>query len=228
MDIVRIFSPLSRGQRHNLNRAVRLLINFYEIKGFNRDYLNTLRKAIPKDKTGVDLRVPSEQKISDSLSHLNSACFKYQVLYNLLLDSGLRLVEAVKLIKSFNPTELEHLEGFYRVALGEFRGSKQAYYGYFTESTFKLISDLDNSVDLTARNASHYYHKYGYIAPKYLRKFAFDNMIALEIPESVADFIQGRVPHRVGAKHYMALRRQADRYYQRYAECIGRIRQASL
>jgi hypothetical protein len=34
----------------------------------------------------------------------------------------------------------------------------------------------------------------GYVRPKYLRKFVFDKMVELGIPESVADFIEGRVP----------------------------------
>ena len=50
-------------------------------------------------------------------------------------------------------------------------------------------------------------------------------MIELEIPESVADFIQGRVPKRIGAKHYMALARQAKKFYPRYVEYITELRQ---
>lgn len=67
-------------------------------------------------------------------------------------------------------------------------------------------------------DASRYFQKMRYVAPKYLRKFAFDKMIELDIPESVADFIEGRVPKRIGAKHYMALARQASRFYPRYAD----------
>jgi intergrase/recombinase len=45
---------------------------------------------------------------------------------------------------------------------------------------------------------------------KYLRKFAFDTMTdeELNIPESVADFIQGRTPKSIGARHYMKLKRK--------------------
>ena len=71
------------------------------------------------------------------------------------------------------------------------------------------------------RSASHYYYLNGILAPKYLRKFAFDKMVTLEIPESVADFIEGRVAKRIGAKHYMALRRQADNWYGRYADYVS-------
>jgi len=134
------------------------------------------------------------------------------------------MVECIKLINNFNPRNSERLDGFYRSAIGEFRGYKQAYYAYYSERTFEEISNLNLSEPLKVQNASHYYYKYGFIAPKYLRKFAFDNMIRLEIPESIADFIQGRFPKRIGAKHYMALVRQADRYYKRYADYIEKLR----
>ena len=49
-------------------------------------------------------------------------------------------------------------------------------------------------------------------------------MIGLEIPESIADFIEGRVPMRVGAKHYMVLMRQADRFYGKYEEYLIGLR----
>ena len=43
-------------------------------------------------------------------------------------------------------------------------------------------------------------------------------MIRLDIPESIADFIEGRVPRRIGTKHYMALTRQADQTYGRASQ----------
>jgi intergrase/recombinase len=41
---------------------------------------------------------------------------------------------------------------------------------------------------------------------------------------SVADFIQGRTPKRIGAKHYMALTRQADNWYGKYASYLSSLR----
>jgi intergrase/recombinase len=44
------------------------------------------------------------------------------------------------------------------------------------------------------------------------------------IPESVADFIEGRVPQKIGARHYTSLAKQADGYYGRYAEYLNKLR----
>jgi len=224
MDIIRIFAKLSQGQQHHLNRAMRALLNFAEIKGVNASYLNALRKAIPQDIVGVDLRVPVEGEILESLRRLNRMPLKYQALYSLLLDSGLRLTEAVRLINQFE--DATEIKGFYRCTLGYFRGLKVAYAAYFTRFTFELIRKNREKVD--DRNAAHYFCKFRYVAPKYLRKFVFDTMISegFSIPESVADFIEGRVPQKIGARHYTQLLRQADGFYGKYASYLSRLRES--
>jgi len=80
------------------------------------------------------------------------------------------------------------------------------------------------------RNARSYLKKHLYsrnrkaVTWKYLRKYAYDKLLELGVPESVADFIQGRAPKRIGAKHYLDLRRRADQYYPRYARYIMELR----
>jgi len=63
---------------------------------------------------------------------------------------------------------------------------------------------------------STYFGRLEFVNPKYVRKYVLDKMIELEIPESVADFIQGRVATRIGAKHYLSLARQASNFYPKY------------
>jgi len=223
LDVLRIFESVQRGKRH-LALALRTLFNFYEVLGFEKAFLDRLRKALPNIECGIDLRIPTENDIVASLKHLTKAPVKYQALFSLLLDSGLRLVEGVELINNFK--EAENVNGFYRCVIAMFRGEKQAYYGHFSEYTLGLIKEVKEKPDRI--NGSHYFKKYGFVAPKYLRKFAFDKMIELEIPESIADFIEGRVPKRIGAKHYMALARQSSKFYPRYMEYITQLRQKTL
>jgi len=221
-DIIKIFARIEKGRKH-LWLGLRAVFNYLEALGYHVDHL---RKAMPRSSSvqnGIDLRIPSEAEIVNSLHKIESE--KYHILYRVLIDSGLRLVEAVDLTNGFNPQDAQPVNGsaFYRIAIEQFRGSKQAYYGYLTEKTFQELVRLQGR-DLKRRNASHYYDKIGCLSPKYLRKFAFDKMIELGVPESVADFIEGRVATRIGAKHYMSLVRQADMFYGKYAEYIASIR----
>jgi len=225
LDVMDVFSGLTVGQRHHLNRAVRAWLKCLEINnpdGCFREFLDGLRKAIPKDEVGIDIKVPEEEQIVLDLWRLASEPLKYQVAYNLLLDSGLRLVEVVRLLNDF--PDAERLEGFYRCPIGLFRGSKQAYYCYLTEHTHRLVKTLKDKV--SEGMIEKKFDRSGYTRPKYLRKFANDMMTSerLNIPESVADFIQGRVPRSIGAKHYMQLKRKADQFYPRYAEYLMELR----
>jgi intergrase/recombinase len=120
MDVVRIFSKLSQGQQHNLIRALRCFLNFMEVKGVESAYLNSFRKAIPQDTTCIDLYVPDENEIVSSIRKLSGMPLKYQALYSLLLDSGLRVIEAVKLMNEFDSAI--KVNGFHRCTLGYFRG----------------------------------------------------------------------------------------------------------
>src|SRR5450759_1315959 len=108
-----------------------------------------------------------------ALRQVKKAHPEYIALYNLLLDSGLRLIEAVKVMRE--PELAEQINGFYRIALGLFRGSKQAYYAYATEVTYKQIIAV-KAKPLDDRFASGYYSRFNIIRPKYIRKFVFDTM----------------------------------------------------
>jgi len=225
IDVMKMFSGLSVGQRHHLNRALRAWLKCLEINQPNgqfKEFLDGLRKAIPKDEIGVDIKIPEETQIVSDVKRIASDPLPYQAEYNLLLDSGLRLVEVVRLLNDF--PEAERLEGFYRCPVGFFRGSKQAYYCYLTEYTYQLIKRLNEKVKEATLKKWH--QTRNYTRAKYLRKFANDMITSerLNIPESVADFIQGRVPRSIGAKHYMRLKRKADQFYPRYAEYVMELR----
>jgi intergrase/recombinase len=225
MDVLKIFSGLTVGQQHNLIRALQNLFSFLRAQGFSRDYLDVLRRNLPKDEVGFDLRIPSPEEIVKSLRVMSEACLKYRALYDLVVDSGLRLVEACRLMSSFKELEVERFDGFCVVPLGYFRRSKLAYFGFMTDNTFRLVEQVKEEIDWESA-VTYIRKRLGVVGFKYLRKFANDTMTneELNIPESVADFIQGRTPKSIGARHYMQLKRKAVQFYPRYAEYITQLR----
>jgi len=159
------------------------------------------------------------------LKKLSGIPIKYQAFYNLALDSGLRMTEVVLLINQFESAV--PVNGFYRCTVGYFRGCKLAYAGYFTPYTLTLIQQVQkNREKVDDKCASHYFYKYKFVSCKYLRKFCFDTMIsdAFSIPESVADFVAGRTPLKVGARHYSNLLRQADGHYPKFGAYLAKLR----
>lgn len=107
MDVSRVFKGLTVGRRHHMIRAIRNLFNFCEAQGYSRDWLDMLRRNLPKDEVGIDLKIPSQEEVVRSLRVMDKALMKYRALYNLVLDSGLRLIEACRLILKFDELKPE-------------------------------------------------------------------------------------------------------------------------
>jgi hypothetical protein len=68
--------------------AFMILLNYCDILGYNENYLNKLRSAIPKVSSGIDRKIPSEKENLDSLNKLEDVPQRYLAVYNLLFDSG--------------------------------------------------------------------------------------------------------------------------------------------
>jgi len=228
IDVVALFDGLSDSQKRHLANGLRNLFNFYEVQGLaSKRLLDLLRRNLPKVSVGVDLKVPEPDEVIHSLRMLKGSG-RYFALYNLMLDSGLRLTEGVRLYNSLVNNELkaEQHKGFYVIPLSYFRDTKLAYYGFLTEFSLKIVTSQDKVLRYKKIMGSITKRFKGVVSWKYLRKFAFDTMTneEMNIPESVADFIQGRVPKTVGARHYMKLKRKAIQFYPRYAEYITELR----
>ena len=115
IDVARIFHTLSVGQKHGLIRAIRNLFNFYEAQGFvEKAWLDLLRRNIPRDEVGFDINVPDEAAVVESLRRLGAAegFWRYSAVYNLILDSGLRLSEAILFVESLNVSDIQCFDGF--------------------------------------------------------------------------------------------------------------------
>lgn len=68
--------------------------------------------------------------------------------------------------------------------------------------------------EITEEGVKSYFFKRG-LPAKYLRKWNYNFLILNGVPESVADFIQGRSSSTVGSMHYLAKVKQAVEWYSR-------------
>jgi intergrase/recombinase len=86
MDLVNLFKDLTNSQKRHLKNGLRNIFNFYEVQGLaDKEWLDLLRKNLPRTSVGVDLKVPNDEEIAGSITKLKST--KYFALYNLILDS---------------------------------------------------------------------------------------------------------------------------------------------
>ena len=139
-------------------------------------------------------------------------------------------MEAVRLYNTAETLEAEDLPGGYvKILLGYFRVTKRAYYAYLSQETYiRILETREKPIIYTTVVGLPAKISEAIINFKYLRKYAYDKLLELGVPESVADFIQGRVPKRIGAKHYLDLRKRADQYYPKYGRYMERLRAKTL
>ena len=133
---------------------------------------------------------------------------RYQTLFKLLAFSGLRFREALYLLNNFNRNRLIITNNSTaRYPLNLERGTKRAFYAYVPEPFAVVLERMD----LEEEAARQYIGRR--MPSKYIRKWQYNFLISSSVPESVADFIQGRAPSTVGSMHYLAKVKQADEWY---------------
>jgi len=166
-------------------------------------------KAIKVKQSLPDLKVPSVDEVLRTLRAACKASEELCLIYKLLIESGARLSEVVKMLNEFNSNNLKEHNGFFTYALGYVRGSKFSFYIFSITRPKKL--------KCSANWISNWASKNGLTQPKYVRKLAATVMASLEIPESVINFIQGRVPRGILERNYLSLYSLALKFYPRYA-----------
>ena len=220
-DVVEVFSRCQRGKPH-LAKALRSLIRYHvEVKGLPDEEAERLLATVPKTRSSVDYREASLEDVARTMEVVRSHD-KYYLVYRLVLDGGIRLAHAVQLLQTYQPERLTRLGGFARYSLGLEKEVKHTWYAYMRLSTADMLKP---GVKITKVAVFRFLAKKkpeNIVTPKLVRKFAFNSMIKCGMPESVADFICGRKPATVGARHYLWVRSQADQWYPRYAKFLDR------
>ncbi|NPA97993.1 MAG: hypothetical protein GXO43_01305 [Crenarchaeota archaeon] len=171
-----------------------------------------LFKKIKSKKSGVDKYVPGVQEVLETIVNAEEP---YRTVYKYLLYTGLRLREAVYLLRNIDRLRKTRLDGFYRVELDLERRTKKAYVAYTPEIPPRIL--------ITDKEVSEYARRNKLLAPKYIRKFVSTQMAKLGIPENAIDFIQGRIPEKIIRKHYLDLLALADMHYKKYADWIRKV-----
>jgi intergrase/recombinase len=118
------------------------------------------------------------------------------------------------MISNFEKSKIEYVDDIVVYRLFHIRGSKQAYYLFFTKETFDLfISNFESIKLLNVESLKTYIKRSKLISMKYLRKYSFTLMLNCDISFEIANFIQGRVSQDIGFNHYLAKKEIAVKEY---------------
>ena len=226
-DVLKCFE---RCRSHNLDRALRNLLNFYrDIKGYDEGFILKLKRAIPHIKTGTDEYVPTEERIIKTFRALRTAPLKYRVLWWLGL-MGVRFEHGIRALNELDFSRAEDLGGFYYLKVGWDTGPKKCYVIVMPKFVYDMVMEFKASGEKLKKTAVDSFRrrlkrKGIDIEPvKYVRDFAYNTMLQVGIPESLADYLNGRGPQTVGAKHYLEKKRQIITHYPKYMVYLEELR----
>jgi len=214
----------SRGYRRDLWFAVRNLLKYCEEHGWSKEWIQQLRSAMPKcPQSRIDLRRSRVYQILNLLKALREAPIKYQAFYNLILDSAVRPYHAVEVLQGWNEENLERVKrGVYMYYVGIEREEKHCWVVFVTRYTLNLIGMMEEAP--TVAGYCCFQKRYNLLRPKLVQKFAYNSMRGCGVDRDIAEFLSGRKPEGVGAKHYTELIFLAEKQYLKYARYLEKLR----
>jgi intergrase/recombinase len=187
--------------------AVRSYLNYLLSRSLVSDEeITRLKKKLPLRQSKADNYIPSNDEVISAYKQLKDK--RFQVIFKLLAFSGARITELVKMVKEYDPTKLIVEEKFAKYQLHYNRGHKSSFFIYMPK---ELVPEL-HKYYIHVDTVTHQISKSG-LNPKYLRKWFYNFLIYNNVPERVADFIEGRASSSVGSMHYLAKAKQADFWY---------------
>jgi len=136
-----------------------------------------------------------------------------EMVFLALVYSGLRLKHVVEALQQFDPSNVVKVNDMvYRYPVGFVsKGKKKAFWLYFP--SWLELRKISKSYDYLEGVIKH-----GRVSANTIRKWNYNFLIMNGVPESVADFIQGRASVTVGSSHYLAKTKQADEWYSRIVD----------
>ena len=169
------------------------------------------RKKVPLRQSKADNYIPTNEEVIGAYSQIEDK--RYKTIFKLLAFSGARITELVKMVKEYDPSKLIVNKKFAKYQLHYNRGHKKSFYIYMPKELVPELHKYYVHVD----TVSHQISKSG-LSPKYLRKWFYNFLIYNNVPEGVADFIEGRASSSVGSIHYLSKSKQADFWYEQIVE----------
>jgi len=197
-------------------RAVRNLLNFAEEReDLSLEYIAKLRKVLKIKQAGVrEVFITTEELIEA----YNSIRDEFKPAFKLLVYSGIRLSHAFGLLINFDPINLQVKGKIARYPISfASKGKKKGYWAYMPKEFARELEDYK-----PYKNYWTYVKglKYNRVDANSIRKWHLNKLIELVVPESIADFIQGRASLTVGSTHYLNKTKQADNWYSRIVDSL--------
>ncbi len=174
-------------------------------------------KHLKVPRGGVKLDIPSDAEVVTALKKACEKDWRLCLIYRLLLESGSRVIEVLEMLNNYNISKDRKYDNHYVYELNYIRHSKKSFYIFHITP---IPIDKIGGTTFTHYWVTKQAEKLGIVRAKQIRKYVSTKLSMLGASESVIDFIQGRTPTSILAKHYLNLYALALKQYQIYADWL--------
>jgi len=192
-------------------KLIKRLFNYLKEQNVSEDVLIPYRKLLKKSKKDkIDNFVPTDEEVLDTLIKLRP---KLRPLYLMYLYSGIRVLEGQYLLENIDKLKTQCVNNYQKVYLDYNRHTKNSYFCYLPRGIYIKLKVFFDKITIVALEQEIKRKKL--IPIKYCRKWFFTKCVELGIPETIADFYEGRVANSVGSNHYLSRQMLGDKYYSK-------------
>ena len=205
---------------NNLIKTVRNYLNYCEqADRVPIEVLTKYRKVLKLRKARTDFHVPSDEDIIKGYGLIKDHK-GLEIVFSVLLTSGVRYGEAITFLETYDISKFKVYDKYAVYVMALDRGTKNINNIYITRSVYDRLFHLENSRKALKTRLKEKGCPFTW---KYLRKWQYNFLIYNGVPESVADFIQGRANRSVSSSHYLARSQQADFWYEKIIEKLDKV-----
>jgi len=193
-----------------VSSAISNLLNFYEkVKKVHHSIIDEYRNVLEWEKSSSRDVFISEDEIRKAYEVTKRKGQNHELLFKLILYSGIRAKHAVRMLNEYDPTKLVVVnDKVARYPIHKYSaGKKKGYWAYMPLSFAKQLERLNLSYDIRGEII------YGKVSANTLRKWHATFLIRHKVSESIVEFIQGRANVTVGSVHYYQKTQLADEAY---------------
>ena len=204
----------------NINNTARVYLNYAEKFDNLLSEVALKYRSMLKVKTeNIDYYVPTDDKVIDSYNKIKNNKL-LEIVFLVLATSGIRYIEALKFLENYDINKFTKYSNYVAYNVSDLRHTKNINNIYLPLFVYKKLYQVTKSYHTIRMN---YNRTSGLFALKYLRKWQYNFLIYNNVPESVADFIQGRASKGVSANHYLAKSQQAGFWYSKVVSNLENV-----
>ena len=179
-------------------KAVRNLINYcVEKRIISKPVATELKETLKIKKTGSDTWVPSDSEVKNMFAKINREDMK--MLFKLLYYSGIRLIEAIKILNEFDIKKLHYDSDVAYYDIDWSRGCKNAFKAFMPASFAQQLTKLN----ITENAVIQYIQRHKLIPAKYARNWFINKLVKAGIQESIIRFMIGHSNGSVLMTNYL-------------------------